>query len=417
MNQLLELPGFLRGSHVVCSYEGVEATAKLEIWTTHEFTFPSGRIIFHFVCSTIETTEATGELFEFILPFVDFGQGDRPTRVNYPNGRIWQPHDHLTFTIEDHEWTLRQLFEIDHILYTTKEAAARQMENPNLANLVLKESAHSLLQAPSTLSDEDAEATATRICWLLHLAFAQPVAWSEMRVRREGNSHFVRRRSFAFPSKVAAGRPLRNWMDGTIKTYLEGAYPEFQAAENWWSETLNWYSIATEHTALESSSMIFCMLFDRISSKLLKGYLYEKQIGDDLDQYLADGNNQKALAEKLGEVIKPLSTGWKDYRSGELVKIVKSWNDSPSYGKKIAIAFGLVGLLEPNQKMLGHRHKLMHEGGLNLQGQEAVDFLFDLNEQILALLFAMLKYRGKFFLIGRGERQMNDFGSSEAASD
>ena len=415
VNRGLENPQFLRGIKVACCYDGTEATAKLELWTTHEFTFPSGRSIFHFVCSTIESADATGEHFEFILPFVDFGQGDRPTRVNFPNGGIWQPFDHLAFNIGSGEWTLRNLYEIDHVLYTTKEAAARKMENPKLSELVLKPSAHSLLQAPAGVGAEEAESTATRICWLLHLAFAQPVAWSEMRVRAEGKSRFVLRRSFAFPSKVAASSPLRNWGDRTLKLYLEGAYPEFEVAETWWSETMNWYSIATEHLALESSSMIFCMLLDRMSSKLLNGHTYAKQIGDDLDRFLEDESNQKKLAGTFGGIMKPLSSGWEDYRSNEMVKILKGWNDSPSYGKKISIAFGLVGLKEPSRKMLGHRHKLMHEGGLKLKGEEAVNFLLDLNEQILVLLFAMLNYRGKFFLTGRGARFMADFALDEAS--
>ena len=409
VNLLLQNPDFLRGSKVACCYEGVEATAQLEIWTTHEFTFPSGRSIFHFACSTIASPQTEGEHFEFLLPFVDFGQGDQCTRIDYPNGGIWQPFDRLSFEIDGHVWTLRNLYEIDHVFYTAEEAAARQKENPALSQLRLKPSAHSLLQVPSSIGADDAEAVATKICWLLHLAFAQPVAWAEMRIRRGSESRFQCRRSFAFPQKVAATKPLRNWVDGTLKTYLEAAYPKFQEAESWWAETLNWYSIATEHVALESSSMIFCMLFDRISTRLLKGYKFPKQIGTDLETLLKQKENREGLEAALGEVMKARSEGWDDFRSGKLVDQIKLWNDSPSYPKKIAIAFSLVGLKQPGNELLGHRHKLMHEGGLNLKGQEAVKFLLDLNEQILALLFAMLDYRAHFFLMGRGKTHMAAF--------
>jgi hypothetical protein len=416
VNQLLGNPGFLRGIKIACLYDGVEAIAQLDLWTTQRFTLPSGRCILHFVCSTIEAPQVEGEIFEFILPFVDFGQGDYPTRISFPKGRIWQPFDHLTFSVEGHEWTLRHLFEIDCILYTASEAAARQIENPDLSQRILNASPHALLQGPSSLGQEKAEATVARICWLLNLAFAQPIAWAEMRIRRGRESHFLRRRSFAFPTKVAASKPLRNWMDKTIKTYLEGAYPVFQAEEKWWPETLNWYSIATEHVVLESSSMIFCMLFDRISTKLLRGYKFPKQIGKDLEDFLELKENRGTLAERFGSIMKSLSSGWEDTRSTTLVDTVKGWNDSPPYSKKIAIAFSLIGLKEPKRELLKHRHKLMHEGGVELRGMDAVNFMLDLNEQILALLFAMLKYRGKFFVMGRDVKQMADFALLEAAT-
>jgi hypothetical protein len=182
--------------------------------------------------------------------------------------------------------------------------------------------------------------------------------------------------------------------------------------EKWWRETLNWFSIAATYGALESSSMIFCMLFDRISSRLLTGHKFQKQIGDDLDAYLESDETKDCLAEEFNRILSEVSPSWNIDRSKALVAEVKKWNDSPPYAKKSAIAFGLLDLKAPDAKMLKRRNRLMHDGGLNLDSPEAIEFLLDLNEQILVVLLAMLKFDGTFFMAGRGNQETIAFKST-----
>jgi hypothetical protein len=87
----------------------------------------------------------------------------------------------------------------------------------------------------------------------------------------------------------------------------------------------------------------------------------------------------------------------------------KEWNNQPSYMKKIEVAFQQVGLRAPSRDLLKKRHRLAHEGSLNLPSTEAIDFYLDLNRQVLVLLFAMLGYRGEFLSLGRGKSLVADF--------
>lgn len=247
------------------------------------------------------------------------------------------------------------------------------------------------------------------VCWLLHLALGQRVAWSELHVVTGSESRFVSRRAAALPKKPSGSNPIRNWCDGALTGYIENSWPVFQKDPQWWRVSLNWFSIAAENAALESSSMIYCMLFDRLSSHLLEGYQFPKQISDELTSSLGDKERRKDLKSRLGSLLNDFAEKekWTPERSEALVQQIELWNNAPSYPKKVGKAFELVGLKPPPGKMLKRRHSLMHEGGLKLEPQEALEFLCDLHQSIVSLMLSMLGYRGKFFSLGRGECEMS----------
>lgn len=407
-NELSNDPDLISGQHLVCRYDGTEANAMLSLYTAQEFGLGGQKLILHFACSTIEAiSEVSSHLYEFWVPHVKFGQGDHFTRHNYPDGGAIQTADHIKFIVDGAEWTIRTLVEIDGVYLPAPQARELQLES-GAGRIHFNPSGHCALQVESSkLTREKAELTATNICWLLHLAFAQRVAWAELRVRNGSNCSFVCRRGFAFPNAPSRTPVLRNWLDGQIKTFLEAAYPVLLQQPKWWHVTLNWFSVAAENSALESSSMIYCMLFDRISSHLLDGFEFPKQISDQLTTCLQNDDRRTEMANRLGQLLSEYTANWTNERSKALVDKIEEWNKSPSYPKKIAEAFKTVGLTPPSGKLLKRRHTLMHDGGLKLKPEDALEFLFDLHQHITSLMLSMLGYRGKFFTLGRGEVQMD----------
>ena len=417
VNGLLDDPAGARDQKIRCRYEGVEATATLDLLTNQEFGLSHERQILHFVCTDLEADEVPGEFYEFLVPFAHFGQGDYPTRVETDRGRYSQTFDHIKLEVGGIEWILRHLIEIDGTLYPADEAV-RVQQDAGVRKFNLNASAHVALQVRAdSIERAPAETLAADICWLLHLALAQRVLWAELKIRSGRKARFLCSRAFALPKKTSGSKPLRNWVDGLIKTYIEAAYEVFKVDPDWWRETLNWYSITCEHSTVESSGMILSVILDRLSSHLLKNIEHPKQIGDDLAAVLDRKARKKELCKSIQTVMEGFSVRWDEGRTNALVGKIKEWNNQPPYAKKIAVAFEQVGLKAPSPDLLNKRHSLAHEGCLDLPSQEALDFYLDLNRQVLVLLLAMLGYRGKFFSLGRGEGHVADFAVDEKHQD
>jgi len=407
---LINKPEQPRGIQIECIHKGNEAVASLELCTSVDFNL-NGSGLVRFSCSNLRSVVTPGDYFEFQLPFVSFGAGDFETRITLGN-RVQKISEYVVFNLEGCVWTLIRPSELDGNLYTGDDATRLQGMVVGDECLHLSLSEHAILRVKFSIGEDSAMEIASRVCWLLSLALAQQVTWNELYVRSSSTTRLVCQRAVASASRVSASAPIRNWANHATKNFLERAYPIYMEDEKWWRETLNWFSIAATYGALESSSMIFCMLFDRISSRLLTGHKFQKQIGDDLDAYLESDETKDCLAEEFNRILSEVSPSWNIDRSKALVAEVKKWNDSPPYAKKSAIAFGLLDLKAPDAKMLKRRNRLMHDGGLNLDSPEAIEFLLDLNEQILVVLLAMLKFDGTFFMAGRGNQETIAFKST-----
>ena len=272
------------------------------------------------------------------------------------------------------------------------------------------ESGHAVLQVrASDVSRTDAEKMATDICWLLQLAFAQRVAWAELRARTGSDSKFQCRRAFTLPDKPSVIKALRNWCDHVIADYIERSYTVYQNDPKWWAETINWYSLAVENIAVESSSMIYCMLFDRVSTYILGDGIVPKQIGEDLAEGLADEGKRNQLIKQIDSLLKCFASSWSEERSINLVNQIRVWNDEFSYPTKARTAFEKLCLEAPSKKFLQRRHRLMHDGNLKLSKEKAISFFFDCHRHVLVLMLACLGYDGKLFCFGRGDCLMSDF--------
>ncbi|MES2737292.1 MAG: hypothetical protein V4672_13295 [Verrucomicrobiota bacterium] len=416
IDELFRDPTLLRGKQLECAFDGSHVTAKLEILTHQEFSSPDLRPILHFSCSSIDAADGEGDIYEFLLPYTNFGQGDQFTQISYDTG-FAQRLDKIHFQIGGVEWTLRHLYEIDSVYYTA-EAAFQILKSKGCKKFDMLESGHAALHVKtSDISQDEAEKTATDICWLLQLAFAQYVGWADLRIRTGLESKFLCRRAFSLPDEPSKIKPLRNLGDGVVKSYIENAYKVYQKDPQWWAETINWYSLSVENMAVESSSMSYCMLFDRISNHILGDAPVPKQIGQDLADGLADSVKRVLLTKQLDDLLKSFASSWSEERTIKLIEQIETWNNELSYPNKTATAFRLVGLKPPPKKLLQHRHRLMHDGRLKLQNEKALEFFFDCHQYALVLMLASLGYKGKFFCFGRGQSEMESFHSAQSDLD
>lgn len=411
INQLFENPAIIRGVKLQCTYEAELATAELSMLTKEVGVLASDKHVLHIDCAKVENDHVAGEIFRFLLPHVNFGSADHFTEVEHPTGGRTSSRDHIKFSLDGRDWTLRHLIDFEGTLYTVADAIVAQ-KSAGVKSLNLRPSGHAALEVSADgLDRAQAMDIANNFCWLLNLPLAQRVAWSELHVVFGATTRFACKRAAPFPTKASGANPIHNRCDGALKRFIEDGWLVYKNNVSWWKVTLNWFSIASENATLESSSMIYCMLFDRLSSHLLNGYEFSKQISDELSENLGDETKRNDLARRLGELLVEYAgkDKWTSDRSVSLVQQIEHWNNAPSYPNKVAKAAEMVRLKAPLRKLLSRRHSLMHDGGLKLEPKDALEFIFDLHQSIVALMLSMLGYSGKFFSLGRGECQMSDF--------
>ncbi len=101
---------------------------------------------------------------------------------------------------------------------------------------------------------------------------------------------------------------------------------------------------------------------------------------------------------------------WTDELSGKLIQKISQWNNTPSYPKKIATVYEIVGLLPPPKMVIDARHTLMHVGSLPKAVKKEISaYHRDIHQSIVVLLLRMLRYEGSFFVPDRGICSMRDF--------
>jgi hypothetical protein len=179
--ELIEDPASFKDHKVKCLLEGSIVLATLDIASKHTFSGELG-IMIHFICQEVIACEsAPGDRWEFLLPYVDIGVADYSTTVTLPNGRFSGKMDTVRFSINNKEWHLSKLTEINDLHLTTHDAALYRLRE-NISDSAAKDSPHSVLSIPcSEINQPEAEQIALDICWLLSLALAQRVAWGFFR--------------------------------------------------------------------------------------------------------------------------------------------------------------------------------------------------------------------------------------------
>jgi hypothetical protein len=212
-------------------------------------------------------------------------------------------------------------------------------------------------------------------------------------------------------------RPIRNRRDGKIARFIEGAHSVYAKKDQWWRETINWYVIAIENLTVESSCMIFSMLFERVSRGLLQDIKFERQISVAIDTITAneDSDAFKQFFNGISSAFQISIPEWKDEQTKALFWIVKEWNAAPSYIKKIDIAHEKLNLISPSPKMLKKRNDLMHRGGLDMPSEKVLPFLYELHKAILALMLKALQYKETFYCLGYGDVEMSEMVRADSA--
>jgi len=352
------------------------------------------------------TADHHQERFEFHLPRVDIGLADEVTRSS--NGAF--ARDSISFTIQGRVWKLRRLIDTDEGLLPADAAIRLAHSNGEQFKSDLK-SRHAILEVPvEGLTLEEAGMTADDLGWLLGLAFGQRVTWSEVGIRRDHHRRVVKGRSITLPVKASGCQPLSNQGGREVGTFLEKAYPIYIGDPHWWKFTLHWFALAYESTTVEVSGMIHSMLLDRISSWILDGHQFEKQIGTDLDQCLSDSARKSSLAKKLNELMQRFAANWTPARTNALLGTIKGWNNSPPYKQKIATAFDQAGLQPPAAVVTDARHALMHTGSLpDLDHDFIVNYDREVHQAIVVLLLTLLGHEGMFFARDRGMQSIRQF--------
>ena len=359
----------------------------------------------------MEANDDDHERFEFHLPRVNIGVADGITRS--PEGAF--PRDTISFTLEGHIWKLRCLVDTGEALLPPDVAMqeAKAKGTPFKADL---KSDHAILEIPTVvISQAEAEETANSIGWLLGLALGQRVTWSEIGIRKSGHRRMVKARTISLPTKASGCQPINNQAGGEITTFLETAYPIFIKDQQWWKFTLHWFALAYENSTVEVSGMIPSMLLDRISSWRVEGHAFEKQIGTDLDECLSDPARKAELGKELGETMQRFAKNWNPDRTESLLGVIRGWNNSPSFKKKLSTAFALAGLKPPPPLLTRARNALMHTGSLpDLNHDYIVNYDREVHQSIVVLLLSILNYDGMFFARDRGMFSIRDFRLNEA---
>jgi hypothetical protein len=354
-----------------------------------------------------------GEHYQFLLPYANFGLGDCFTSKKTENQSSRQL-DTIGLEIEGVEWKLRALFEIDNAFYTCNQAYDFLEKNGRPFHSLVR-SGHSVLEVSIDIGEEVAKEVAGDICWLLHLALAEPISWTEMKIIDGSKSLFLYQRHSVIPRRFPVNPPLSNGHQKRLKFYLENAFPIFKQNPDWWSTTLNWFTISRENPSVEANLVINFILLDRISTQILKGKDWGCIIGEDLKTALDTPNIRSFFEKRLTSYFQRIEKGWDKERTASLVNQAERWNTEPSYPRKIETGFELASLKPPTKqemKEIQKRHKLLHEGKLSGEVDLILETRHTINRLILILLFSMLKYDGEFFAVGHKNLKMKNFKNS-----
>ena len=379
---------------VMCFYENSLCWAEC-LFPTYENLTVKGDTIIHFHCN-IRNKDccAHSGFWEFFLPYAFFGQGD--ALDSYKKGmKQYFSRGRITFTLEDTEWELRQLYELGDGFTTFKEAVERGISENGP-----KISQHTVLRVSSQYKNrEDAEKTATDICRLLQLALNNEIGWSVMHFVDEGGKYLVKSSSGHIVPKVGSlMAPLhQNPHENKIKEFLEKGYPIYRKNREWWNYTLSWFSQhSLRGSSIETQMMIVSMLLDRVSDYILKEEKFPCQISEELKEK----EIQKRLKNILHRDIVAECPKWTEERTNMLMETIRNWNDRPPYQAKIKKAYEKVKVIPPSKELLKKRNKLLHNGELGFTGiddkDEVILYWQEMSDSITELLLKMLGYERDF---------------------
>jgi hypothetical protein len=299
--------------------------------------------------------------------------------------------DKIAFTVAGREWLLK-----DEMFGEWKKQRDRNIHVPIVsATLTTPFQANDTAEGVCEIADV--------IAALLTLALGRSVraAKVEHLDKNQNSIWWSVRNLLAFPFSRSGFPPIDNWQFGTVKTFIEGAYPIVVADRKWWLATLGMYMQVHVNPYIETKSMILNVLADRIGAKL--GVEHQDA---EIDAQLNAKLKTKDFRSSLHALLTGLSGEWTENRTNNLISTIKMWNVKPSFPEAIRRACQAVRLKPPPTKLLGTRHRLMHVGELHPSDMTLVEYLKDLESLVLLLIVRMLNYEGFIYLAKFGDREI-----------
>lgn len=357
--------------------------------------------------------------YEFLLLNVNIGCADLCTYdqpENCDDKRLYSfVRDTIKFEVDGHLLLLRRPVSYKGELVPAGTAYFNAAINnePVTADTQLQ---HAMLQVSTDdLSLDQASDLADEVSCLLSLCFGQHVVWHQVGVRKQHKYQNRRQRSVSVSPKASGSPPISNDGDGRLKSFIENAWPIFTADKVWWRYTIRWFCIASESNVVEVSGMIFSMLIERVSKRIVESVpnLPAKQIGDDLAAALDSNNTFEGLTSAFTALMLPHALAWTDKNSQALLNIIKGWNNSMPYKKGVEVACAHFGLKSPSQAVTKSRDHLMHSGMLkskitdNHVALSAYDS--EVHQIVQIMMLSMFGYEGRTFVPGKRDCSMTDF--------
>ena len=231
------------------------------------------------------------------------------------------------------------------------------------------------------------------ISFLLSFAIGRDIHWVIRKTIDIGDKVVSERYRSIYVEPFGRGGlgPIQNWEAGSLRMFIEAAYPKFAEKKEWWSRTLDYCLQARISTYAEIKSAILNILLDRISIDILANPPLGSQIDDNLEARL------KPNFHVLHNVFRELSTKWKELHTEKVINKIKEFNSRPSFPEQIHLAFERLDLNPPGSGTISARHKLLHIGELKPKDDDLPGYCKELDYAVTMMILRRLNYEGRFF--------------------
>lgn len=287
----------------------------------------------------------------------------------------------IEFTVERRKWTI-----LDHTVGRRDELQRADHHSPLVTAILI---------AP-TFSDDPEGAvqdSANDICMLLSLALGRRVNWAvEAAYSASGNEVASRATSRIIESYGSRGIcPIDNFEAGVIQGFIESAYAAFRRDIPWFRLTLGYYCGTRIRQFVDVRSIILFMLLDRIADRVLPGN-HAPRFSGEIDSLLSG-----SFAIDLDDLLSSTIPNWTNAETSTILRTIKHWNRTPSYGAKIRHTCAALQLPPPSGALLTQRHKALHTGRFNDSASAIRETWLQLDWLVLSMLLRLLNYTGLVF--------------------
>ena len=325
----------------------------------------------------IDKGESPKDVVRWLFPLMNWRIHIADEVTTRENGRGWVLNK-IRFILDGREWLV-----VDHTFGDKKRLSELDDSHP-IRTATLETEA-----LPGEQIDRIGE-SASDICRLFSFALGRRVNWRTTvgLDANGGTAALVSQNRHLTPYRLKGNTPVDNFEKGTIKGFVETAYTVMLRDRDWFSLTLEYFLQATLAPFIDIRSVILNILFDRITDYVL-GATEGFQIDDDLKSKM-----DSSFADSISELFSAITPSWTHDRTQALISQVNLWNAKPSFAKGIKRSCGLLGIPEPDSKLLAVRHKLLHLGELDPKDGDIRNYWIELDWLALSMVLRLFNYDG-----------------------